>query len=76
MQDSVSAKQAIISAQFIHSLSVAWVCLFAAGGGGGICEIIEIPTSWLFYSIGFGTDGDLPDGYLFSVCVWFVSTLT
>ena len=64
------------SAHFRHSLSVAWVCLFAVGGGGGICEIIEFQTSWILYSIGFGTDGDLPDGYLFSVWVWFAFALT
>ena len=40
-------------------------------GGEGICEIIEIPTSWFMYSIGFGTDRDLPDGDLFSMCVRF-----
>ena len=62
-------------AHFRHSFSVARVCLFAAGGGGGICEIIEIPTSWFLYSIGFGTGDDLPDGYLFSVCVWFAFSL-
>ena len=48
------------------------MCLFPAGGGGGICEIIEIPTSWFAYSISFGTDGDLPDGDLFSVSVCLV----
>ena len=60
-----------ISAQFRHSSSLACVCLFSARGGEGICEIIEIPTSWFMYSIGFGTDRDLPDGDLFSMCVRF-----
>ena len=56
---------------FRHSSSLACVCLFSARGGEGICEIIEIPTSWFMYSIGFGTDRDLPDGDLFSMCVRF-----
>ena len=44
-------------------------CLFSARGGEGICESIEIPTSWFMYSIGSGTDRDLPDGDLFlNVC--------
>ena len=34
------------SAKFRHSFSLAWVCLFAAGGGGAICEIIGIQTAW------------------------------
>ena len=59
------------SGHFRHSSSLACVCLFSARGGEGICEIIEIPTSWFMYSIGFGTDRDLPDGDLFSMCVWF-----
>ena len=57
------------SGHFRHSSSLACVCLFSARGGEGICEIIEIPTSWFMYSIGFGTDRDLPDGDLFSMCV-------
>ena len=52
------------------------MCLFAAGGGGGICEIIETPISSFLYSIGFGTDGDLPEEDLFSMCVWFALALT
>ena len=59
------------SAQFRHSSSLAFVCLFSARGGEGKCEIIEIPTSWFMYSIGFGADRDLPDGDLFSMCVRF-----
>ena len=59
------------SAQFRHSSSLACVCLYSARGGEGICEIIEIPTSWFMYSIGFGADRDLPDGDLFSMCVRF-----
>ena len=62
------------SARFRHSSSLGWVCLFA--GGGRICESIEIPTSLCLYSIGFETDGDLPDGNLFSVCVLFTLALT
>ena len=34
-----------ISAHFRHSSSLAWVRLFAVGGGGGIRKIIEVPTS-------------------------------
>ena len=66
------------SARFRHSSSLGWVCLFAAGGrgGGGMRESIEIPTSLCLYSIGFETDGDLPDGNLFSVCVLFTLALT
>ena len=60
-----------VSAQFRHRSSLTFVCLFSARGGEGICEIIEIPTSWFMYSIGFGTDRDLPDGDLFSMCVRF-----
>ena len=44
-------------------------------GRGGICESIEIPTSWCLYSIGFETDGDLPDGNLFSVLCFVYSRL-
>ena len=64
------------SAQFRNSSSPAWVCLFSAERAGGICESIEIPTSLCLYSIGFETDGDLPDGNLFSVCVLFTLALT
>ena len=34
------------------------------------------PTSLCLYSIGFETDGDLPDGNLLSVCVLFTLALT
>ena len=65
------------SARFRHSSSLGWVCLFApGGGGGGIRESIEIPTSLCLSSIGFETDRDLPDGNLFSVCVLFTLALT
>ena len=76
MQNCVSANQARIFRRFRHSSSLACVCLFSARGGEGICESIEIPTSWFMYSIGFGTDRDLPDGDLFSMCVRFGFALT
>ena len=52
------------------------VFVFSWRRGWRICESIEIPTSLCLYSIGFETDGDLPDGNLFSVCVLFTLALT
>ena len=49
MPDCVSASQARISAQFRHSSSLACVGFFSAREGEGVCEIIEIPTSWFMY---------------------------
>ena len=46
------------------------VC-FQREEGEGICEIIEILLLGLCIPLGFGTDRDLPDGDLFSMCVRF-----
>ena len=44
------------------------VC-FQREEGKEYVRVLKYPTSWFMYSIGFGTDRDLPDGDLFSMCV-------
>ena len=51
--------------QDIFDIVLASLCLFvSARGGEGICESIEIPTSWFMYSIG----SEQTETYLMGIC--------
>ena len=61
------------SARFRHSSLLGWVCLFAAGGGGGegICESIEIPPLCVCIPLV----SKQTETYLMGICSQFVFCL-